>query len=685
MIKKLLKKLFGAKEPETGTRKSPAHQGAAKPEAEHQEHRRRGGKDKDGEHPTGHKHRERPAAAAGRAAPAASTDQGAVNPARRRRGGRGRGKGAAAGTAPTTESANATPVQAERSTRQRQTPPPPRDDAGGESSQKTDDGAPKRPRRRRRRGGSGRPKEGIIPTPAVEGTTPPTEIAEHGDVREEEFGAEAEPEQPSVPAAPPLPVAEPVDREPQSRGRERRPRESGPIERVALPDLPPIAPWTPPEDPTRFAAYDLPPEVQAGIADAGYTECTPVQSKVLPLSLQGRDVAAQSQTGTGKTAAFLITVFSRLLRRGPVNGPKPRALIIAPTRELAVQIESEARNMGAHTGLSAVAIFGGVDYEKQRQALRLGADLVVGTPGRLIDFLKQGAWHPEGVEMLVIDEADRMFDMGFVQDLRYILGRLPHRDRRQTMLFSATLNYSVTEVTYEYMNLPAEIRATPERMTAALAEEVLHHVGREEKPGLLLGIMEREKPERTMIFTNTKAEAEKVAKLLEHHGIRARGITGNLEQARRLKLMEEFKSGELPVMVATDVASRGLHIDAVSLVVNWDLPQDPEDYVHRIGRTARAGAAGKAISLADESGALNLEAIETLIGYKIPVIWHDQEHLAEVRPGWREAAARERREREKELEARGIRPRGPRSGPAPGRGGGSGRSSRPGGGSRRRT
>ena len=405
--------------------------------------------------------------------------------------------------------------------------------------------------------------------------------------------------------------------------------------------------------------------MQAGIADAGYTECTPVQSKVLPLALQGRDVAAQSQTGTGKTAAFLITIFSRLLRRGPVDGPKPRALIIAPTRELAVQIESEARNMGAHTGLSAVAIFGGVDYEKQRQALRLGADLVVGTPGRLIDFLKQGAWRTEGVEMLVIDEADRMFDMGFVQDLRYILGRLPHRDRRQTMLFSATLNYSVTEVTYEYMNLPAEIRATPERMTAALAEEVLHHVARDEKPGLLLGIMEREKPERTMIFTNTKAEAEKVAKLLEHHGVRARGITGNLEQARRLKLMEEFKSGDLPVMVATDVASRGLHIDAVSLVVNWDLPQDPEDYVHRIGRTARAGAAGKAISLADESGALNLEAIEKLIGYKIPVIWHDQEHLAEVRPGWREAAARERREREKELEARGIRPARPPQRPGP--------------------
>jgi len=664
MIKKLLKKLFGAKESETGTRKSPAPPGAAKPVVEHREHRRRGGKD--AEHPAEHKRREPPAASGGATA-AASTDHDPAKPARRRRGGRGRG--GAMGPTPATESA-ATPVQAERTSRHR-VPPHPGGDAGEDTHTKADAGAPKRARRRRRRGGGNRPKEGN--TPSAEGVqTRPAPAAEDLD-----GGREQKPPPGADPTPPATPAAEPGDQKRPSRGR--RPREDGPRAFIPLPNLPPIPPWTPPADPTRFSAYDLPAEVHAGINDAGYAECTPVQSKVLPLTLQGRDVAAQSQTGTGKTAAFLITIFSRLLRRGPVDGTRPRALIIAPTRELAVQIESEARNMGAHTGLSAVAIFGGVDYEKQRQALRLGADLVVGTPGRLIDFLKQGVWHPEGVEMLVIDEADRMFDMGFVQDLRYILQRLPHRDRRQTMLFSATLNYSVTEVTYEYMNLPVEIRATPERMTAELAEEVLHHVSREEKPGLLLGIMDREKPERTMIFTNTKAEAEKVAKLLEHHGVRARGITGNLEQARRLKLMEEFKNGDLPVMVATDVASRGLHIDAVSLVVNWDLPQDPEDYVHRIGRTARAGAAGKAISLADESGALNLEAIEKLIGYKIPVLWHDQDHLAAVRPGWREAAARERREREKELEARGIRPR---SGPAPGRSGGSGRS-RPGGTRRR--
>jgi ATP-dependent RNA helicase RhlB len=661
MIKKLLKKLFGAKQPETGSTREAARRGDDKPAAERPEHQRRGARR--AEHPKDQPARQRDGAAA--AASAAPEDAG--KPARRRRrGGRGRGKGGTTRPAPGAD--GAAPVRAERAVRQQAAPDPRETKAAGGGAQ-PDEGAPKSPRRRRRRGGGKRPAEGSAPAAAAASDLEETR----------QPAAEAEGDQ----DLPPEPAPEADDREPRSdHARERRRRDGGAVERPPLPDLPPIPPWTPPQDPTRFAAYDLPPEVQAGIRDAGYTECTPVQAKVLPLALQGRDIAAQSQTGTGKTAAFLITVFSRLLRRGPVDGPKPRALIIAPTRELAVQIESEARNMGAHTGLSAVAIFGGVDYEKQRQALRLGADIVVGTPGRLIDFLKQGAWHTEGVEILVIDEADRMFDMGFVQDLRYILGRLPHRDRRQTMLFSATLNYSVTEVTYEYMNLPEEIRATPERMTAERAEEVLFHVARDEKPGLLLGIMEREKPERTMIFTNTKIEAEKVAKLLEHHGIRARGITGNLEQARRLKLMEEFKSGELPVMVATDVASRGLHIEAVALVVNWDLPQDPEDYVHRIGRTARAGATGKAISLADESGALNLEAIEKLIGYKIPVVWHDQDHLAEVRPGWREAAARERRERERELEARGIRPRGGlRSGPAPGRAGGSGR--RPGGPRRR--
>ena len=646
MIKKILKKLFGAKDKKHKGEGAPgpAKPATAKSAADHRERQPRGQHaPKEAAEP---QRRERggPAGAGPAAAEVKARDEGAKPARRRRRGGRGRGRGTAGAAQQAPDGALGA---GQRHTASSETETPASAEAGAKPA-----------RRRRRR--TKRPEAAAAPLAQGLETAGPA----------------------STESAVPKPrttAPERPGRGPRG-GRERQRREHVPLETIPLPELPPLPPWTPPADPTRFAAYDLPPEVQAGIADAGFIECTPVQARVLPLSLQGRDVAAQSQTGTGKTAAFLITIFTQLLRRGPVAGPKPRALVIAPTRELAVQIESDARQLGAHTGLTAVAIFGGVDYEKQRQALQLGADLVVGTPGRLIDYLKQGAWRPEGVEQLVIDEADRMFDMGFVRDLRYILQRLPHFERRQTMLFSATLNYSVTELTYEYMHLPEEIRATPAKMTAERAEEVLHHVGRDEKPALLLGIMAREKPERTMIFANTKAEAEKVAKLLEHHGLRARGITGNLEQARRLKLMEEFKSGALPVMVATDVASRGLHIEGVSHVINWDLPQDPEDYVHRIGRTARAGAVGRAISLADESGALNLEAIEKLIGYKIPVVWHEQEHLAEVRPGWREAAARERRERERELEARGIRPRGgPRGGPAPGRRGGS----RPGGARRR--
>jgi ATP-dependent RNA helicase RhlB len=646
MIKKLLKKLFGAKDKKEkgGGASAPPKQGPARSAAEHRERQPRAQHTPREAAEPQRRERVAPAGGGPAAAEAKARDEKAKPARRRRRGGRGRGSG--------TAGASQQALDADRSAGQRQAAP-----AETETPAPAETGAKAAGRRRRRK----RRPEAVSAPPAQGLETEGPAIAES-----------AEPE--------------PRPRAPERAGRglrgdrERPRREHVSLEPIALPVLPPLPPWTPPADPTRFAAYDLPPEVQAGIVDAGFVECTPVQARVLPLSLQGKDVAAQSQTGTGKTAAFLITIFTQLLRRGPVAGPKPRALVIAPTRELAVQIESDARQLGAHTGLTAVAIFGGVDYEKQRQALRLGADLVVGTPGRLIDYLKQGAWRPEGVELLVIDEADRMFDMGFVRDLRYILQRLPHFERRQTMLFSATLNYSVTELTYEYMHLPEEIRATPARMTAERAEEVLHHVSRDEKPALLLGIMARERPERTMIFTNTKAEAEKVAKLLEHHGLRARGITGNLEQARRLKLMEEFKSGTLPIMVATDVASRGLHIEGVTHVINWDLPQDPEDYVHRIGRTARAGAVGRAISLADESGALNLEAIEKLIGYKIPVVWHEQEHLAEVRPGWREAAARERRERERELEARGIKPRGgPRGGPAPGRRGGS----RPGGARRR--
>jgi ATP-dependent RNA helicase RhlB len=460
-----------------------------------------------------------------------------------------------------------------------------------------------------------------------------------------------------------------------SGGRKRRrrrktgPREEasgqGPAEPpgpIPYPDLPPIPPWEPPADPNVFAQYNLPESVQRGIEAAGFTRCTPVQAKALPPALSGEDVAAQSQTGTGKTATFLLTIFSRLLWRGPVTHGLVRTLILSPTRELAVQIEADARLLGQFTGLKVVTVFGGVDYEKQRQALRNGCDILVGTPGRLIDYLKQGAWRPEGIEILVIDEADRMLDMGFIKDMRYILKRLPPYNRRQSMVFSATLGYRVTELTYEYMNLPVQVTATPEKITAEKAEEVLYHVPRVEKAALFLGILRKEPWERALVFANMKIEAERVAGLLTKHGFHAQAITGNLEQSRRLKIMEEFKSGSLPILVATDVASRGLHVEGVTHVFNWDVPQDPEDYVHRIGRTARAGAAGKAVTLADENYVLSLEEIEKLVGHKIPVVWHGPEDLAPVDPGWRSEPLPGDRERRERRERRGEGDRRERSG-----------------------
>jgi ATP-dependent RNA helicase RhlB len=421
-----------------------------------------------------------------------------------------------------------------------------------------------------------------------------------------------------------------------------------------------------------FASLSLPEPVMRGIRDAGFVAATPIQEAALPLALRGKDVAGQSQTGTGKTAAFLIAAFTRCLTRpAPArSGPTaPRVLIIAPTRELVVQIEADARLLGAHTGFTILAVYGGIDYNKQRDTLREGCDVLVGTPGRLIDYLKQHVWSPSRVEVLVIDEADRMFDMGFIADLRFLLRRLPKPERRQSFLFSATLSFRVLELTWEFMNNPSQITITPKQKTVEKAEQVLYHVGREEKFNLLLGLLKREGGSRILIFSNTREEARRLEDRLTRNGWQARALTGDVDQKKRLRILNDFKEGTLPVLVATDVASRGLHIEGVSHVINWDLPQDAEDYVHRIGRTARAGAAGKAISLADETSALLLEPIEQFIGQKIRVEWApDELYLAEIKPTSEERRryAEEKRQR---MAARG----GPR------RDGGEGRG-RPGGG-----
>jgi ATP-dependent RNA helicase RhlB len=414
-----------------------------------------------------------------------------------------------------------------------------------------------------------------------------------------------------------------------------------------------------------FATLDLPEPVMQGIREAGFVTATPIQEAALPLALKGKDVAGQSQTGTGKTAAFLISAFTRLLRESeprPAHGSEPRVLIIAPTRELVVQIEADAHLLGRHTPLRIQAVYGGIDYNKQREALAAGCDVLVGTPGRLIDYLKQRIWSPRRVEVLVIDEADRMFDMGFIADLRFILRRLPPPERRQSFLFSATLSFRVLELTWEFMNNPSQITIMPQQKTAERVEQMLYHVGREEKFPLLLGLLRREGSERILIFSNTREEARRLEDRLVRNGWEARALTGDVDQKRRLKILGDFRDGQLPVLVATDVASRGLHIEAVTHVINWDLPQDPEDYVHRIGRTARAGAAGHAIGLVDEASALNLEGIEKFIGQKIPVEWAEDALLVpEIRP-----TAEERRrfseERRARLDARRGGDRGRRGG-----------------------
>lgn len=374
-----------------------------------------------------------------------------------------------------------------------------------------------------------------------------------------------------------------------------------------------------------FDDLALPSSLLDGIKDAGFSTCTPIQEQTFPLSLAGTDVAGQAQTGTGKTAAFLITLFTQLLKTPKTSGKQPRALILAPTRELVVQIEQDAQLLGKHCGLVIQAIYGGVDYMKQKNALRDGADVIIGTPGRLIDYLKQKVYSLKEIEMLIIDEADRMFDMGFIADLRFILRRLPPYDKRQNLMFSATLNQRVMELAYEFMNMPEKVSVTPGKMTGENVDQVLYHASRKEKFPLLLGLLRRDGMERTIIFINTKREGEYLHDRLNANDFPCRLISGDVDQKKRLNILEKFKEGKLPILIATDVASRGLHIEGISHVINYDLPQDCEDYVHRIGRTARAGAEGKAISFVDEDGALYLEAIEEYIKHKIPLEWAEDE------------------------------------------------------------
>ena len=371
----------------------------------------------------------------------------------------------------------------------------------------------------------------------------------------------------------------------------------------------------------RFDEFALPAQLQSALTEAGFIYCTPIQEQTLPISLSGLDVAGQAQTGTGKTAAFLVTVITRILTFSDRDPRLPAALIVAPTRELSHQIYEEARTLCRHADLKIAEVVGGIDYKRQADILRRGTDIVICTPGRIIDYLKQGIFKTEGIKMLVIDEADRLFDLGFTKDMRFLLRKLPSYDTRQSMLFSATLSYRVMELTYEFMNLPEFISVTPQTITVEGIEQQLFHVGSGKKLELLLGLLKREDWNRMLIFVNTKVGVDWLTTKLKGNAWPAEKITGDLPQRKRFRLMEQFKKGQIKILVATDVASRGIHVEDISHVINYDLPQDSENYIHRIGRTARAGKTGKAFALACEDYVYHLEPLEEMLGYKIPVVW----------------------------------------------------------------
>ena len=413
---------------------------------------------------------------------------------------------------------------------------------------------------------------------------------------------------------------------------------------------------------TTFEDMGLVPALLKGVKEAGFERCTPIQAQALPLALAGRDVAGQARTGTGKTAAFLIAAMDRVLRgasssevpggTGPAHeagretaedtapaggrgGPpcRPRIYIVAPTRELAIQIHKDAVTIGRHTGLAMGVVYGGTGYDRQRRMIEEGLDILIGTPGRLIDYHRQRLYDLRSVEVFVLDEADRMFDLGFIRDIRYLFRRLRPPADRLSFLFSATLSQRVLELAYEHMNEATLIDTRPpDRVVVDEVTQRLFHVGQDEKIPLLLGLLREPEVERAMVFVNTRQMADRLGAALEGNGFAAAVLSGDVPQRRRIALLERFHAGGVAILVATDVAARGLHIPGVTHVFNYDLPQDPEDYVHRIGRTARVGAKGEAVSLACDRFVYSLEDIEELLGARIPTERVDESMLVDPRP-----------------------------------------------------
>lgn len=385
----------------------------------------------------------------------------------------------------------------------------------------------------------------------------------------------------------------------------------------------------------RFHELDLPVEIMHAVFDLGFEYCTPIQAEILPQALAGSDSTGKAQTGTGKTAAFLIDIYTRLLAE-PIQSPRrpgvPRALILAPTRELVLQIDKDARAIGKYTDIHIQPVFGGLDYERQKRALQEKAvDIMIATPGRLLDFHRQKRVRLNEVEILVIDEADRMLDMGFIPDVRKIVHSTPAKDRRQTMFFSATLTPEVERLAEQWTRKPVHVEIEPEHVVGESVNQMVYIVTAEEKFTLLLNLILGQDLQRVLVFTNRKDQTVRLSERLRQYRITCAVLSGDVPQKKRIQTLENFRSGGIRVLVATDVAARGLHIEGISHVINFTLPRSPEDYVHRIGRTGRAGATGISVSFACEDDSFYIPAIEEYIGNPLRCVQPD-DSLLKLRP-----------------------------------------------------
>lgn len=457
---------------------------------------------------------------------------------------------------------------------------------------------------------------------------------------EEAVAAVAAPATDALPGGEEGPAGE--ERRRPSRRRPSRKGKKQPLATEALADAgaaPPVDDhWdprqfkvAPTEGKTRFHDFDLPVPLMRAIHDLGYQYCTPIQAEILPSALSGKDAGGRAQTGTGKTAAFLITIITRLLNHPHTEERlpgTPRVLILAPTRELVLQITNEARELAKYCAIKIMSVFGGMDYEKQRRQLTAGpADIVVATPGRLLDFQRRGDITLKKIEVLIIDEADRMLDMGFIPDVRMIIHSTPPKEKRQTLLFSATLTETITRLASQWTVNPAMVEIEPEQVAVDTVDQIVYIVTEEQKFDLLHNIIVKQNLERVLVFCNRRDEVRRLAERLTRYGVNCAEISGDIPQRNRIRRLEDFKSGKIRVLVATDVAGRGIHIEGMDHVINFTLPHDPEDYVHRIGRTGRAGASGTAVSFADEGDAFYIAPIEAFMGRELHCIEPDDELL----------------------------------------------------------